>query len=410
MRAPILARWPLTWALAWRYLRGGHSRLLHRTALAALASVALGVTAMVVAMALMSGYRHDLESKLIAGNAAVLIYPLGIEAADMPRVAEARVEEIPGVVSLAKVGYGQGTLISEARAEGETVTLRGVGPGEDALAGEAFPQEVGVDGVAGVVLGSDLARRLAVREGEVLRLVALGFERGTPSFRYQSVRVSGTFTTGFAEFDRSWVVLAAPVLEALTGPASGATIYEVALEDPARAPGVAEQITDALGADYLVTDWQQLNRELFSALRLQQLMLFFLLGLIVVVSTFNVASTLMVLVRERMREVGVLSALGLEGRRMAAVFVAYGGALGLVGTAVGVALGTGISWVLTTFELVRFDPEVAAIYFVTSIPFRVQGSDLVAVVLFALGVTLLSCLLPAWRVVRVRPSEALRYE
>jgi lipoprotein-releasing system permease protein len=365
---------------------------------------------MVVAMALMTGYRQDLERKLVAGNAAILIYPLSPGASVLAEASEARLRAMPEVTALARVGYGQGTLSSEARPEGEAVTLRGVDPGPDALAGADPRLETDHEGVPGAVLGSDLARRLQAAEGEVLRLVALGFQEGAPRFRYQSLRVVGTFTTGFAEFDRSWIVLAAPVLDSLTGPASGATLYEMALEDPSRAPVIAESVADLVGEQYLVTDWQRLNRELFSALRLQQLMLFFLLGLIVVVSTFNVASTLMVLVRERMREVGVLSALGLEGRRLALVFVVYGGALGLAGTALGVALGSGISWVLTTFELVRFDPEVAAIYFLTSVPFRVQAADVTAVVLFALGMTLLSCLLPAWRVLRVQPSQALRYE
>ncbi len=153
-----------------------------------------------------------------------------------------------------------------------------------------------------------------------------------------------------------------------------------------------------------------LNRELFAALRLQQLLLFFLLGLIVLVSTFNVASTLMVLVRERLRDVGVLAALGLSRRQLAAVFVAYGGALGLVGTLLGVGCGSVLRWLCDRFELIRFDPEVAAIYFISAVPFRVQAGDLLAIVAFSVAFTLLSCLLPTLRVVRVSAADALRYE
>jgi lipoprotein-releasing system permease protein len=410
VRGSILERLPLTWALAWRYLRGRRSRLLHRTALAALASVALGVTAMVVAMALMTGYRQDLERKLIAGNAAILVYPLNPGAGTMPDGVVAELEAIAGITSVVRVAYGQGTLTSAARPEGEAVTLRGVGDGPDPLAGERPPRRLDREGVAGAVLGSELARRLEAAEGEVLRLVALGFQAGQPRFRYQSLRMEGTFTTGFAEFDRNWMVLDRSVVELLTGGSGGASLFEIAVTDPAQAPALARRVDHVLGADFLVTDWQQLNRELFSALRLQQLMLFFLLGLIVLVSTFNVASTLMVLVRERLREVGVLSALGLEGWRLGGVFLLYGGSLGLAGTLLGVALGGGISWVLSTFEVIRFDPEVAAIYFISSVPFRVQVTDVTAVVLFALAVTLASCLYPAWRVVRVRAAHALRYE
>jgi lipoprotein-releasing system permease protein len=400
---------PLPVVIAWRYLRGRRSRLLQRTALAALASIAVGVTAMVVAMALMTGYRSDLERKLIAGNAAVLAYPLGPLRGSPAETLAARLRRIPGVTAVGQVAYGQGTLLSDRRPEGEAVTLRGVAGGADPLGGPAPRLQPRPDGVPGTVLGVELAKRLGVETGARLRLVALGFAGGRPRFRYQTVEVTGTFRTGFAEFDRNWMVLSRERVAALSG-GTGSTLFEIALADPERAPEVARQVGEVLGEDYLVTDWQRLNRDLFSALRLQQLLLFFLLGLIVLVSTFNVASTLMVLVRERLRDVGVLAALGLGRRRLAAVFLAYGASLGLVGTLLGIGLGSGLSWVLDRFELVRFDAEVAAIYFVDAVPFRVEGGDLLAVGGFSLLFTLASCLLPALRVGRVSAAEALRYE
>jgi lipoprotein-releasing system permease protein len=194
------------------------------------------------------------------------------------------------------------------------------------------------------------------------------------------------------------------------GSAGTSGIFEVAVADAARAPRIAERVRQALGDDFLVTDWRHLNRELFTALELQQLALFCVLGLIVLVSTFNVASTLVVLVRERMRELGVLSALGLPPRGHQAVFLTYAVLLGALGTAVGVALGAGVAWVFTEFELIRFDPEMAAIYFVSSVPFRVRVADVAAIVGFTLLVTLLACWLPARRAGQVLPAAALRYE
>jgi lipoprotein-releasing system permease protein len=399
---------PLPLVVAWRYLRGRRSRLLQRTAVAALLSIALGVMAMVIAMALMTGYREDLERKLIAGNAAVLAYPLGPPGKKAPPELTDRLRRLPGITAVGQVAYGQGTLISARRPEGEAVTLRGVPAGRDALAGQA--PGLGADGVPRAIVGAELAARLAVGPGDVVRLVALGFARGAPRFRYESLRVAGTFRTGFAEFDRNWVVLPRPLVEQLAGGAGGSTLFEIAIADPSRAPEIARRVEKLLGADYLVTDWQRLNRELFSALRLQQLLLFFLLGLIVLVSTFNVASTLMVLVRERLRDVGVLAALGMSRRRLAAVFVLYGGALGLLGTLLGVALGSVVAFICDRFRLIRFDPEVAAIYFVSAVPFRVEARDLLAITVFSVAFTLLSCLLPTVRVVRVRASDALRYE
>jgi lipoprotein-releasing system permease protein len=385
------------------------------TARAALAATALGVTAMVISMALMSGYTEDLQRKLIEGNAPIVVSPLVGEEPPLDAATRARLEALPGVVRVGRVAYGQGTLTAPAGEGGDLgepveVTLRGVDPQGGQLAATAAELAADDSGVPGAVLGDELARRLGVRVGDRARLVALGFTDEAPRFRFQGLTVTATFDTGFAEFDESWVLLDRRLVERLMGEGARGDLYELTLEDPAAAGEVARQVEEVLGAGWLVTDWRQLNRELFSALEIQQWALFLVLGLIVLVSTFNVASTLVVLVRERMRDIGVLVSLGFAPQRLRAVFLLYGGALGAAGTALGVALGSAVAWTLTTFELIRFDADVAAIYFISSVPFRVEPRDLAAVVAFALGVTLLACLGPAFRAARVEPADALRYE
>ncbi len=405
--------------LAWRFLTGRRSRLLTGTSRAALAATALGVTAMVVAMALMTGYRRDLQARLIRGNAAVVVYPVTPTAmhGEVPREELAA---LPGVVDVRRITYGQGSLASEGQPRGEEVTLRGIdgASGLAELGSLAWAPDVDparpLTPAAGdplpVLAGEELAHRLGAAPGASLRLMVLGFAGGEPRFRFRAARLAGTFATGFSEFDSSWVLADRAVLEELMGSAATSGLFEVAVAEIEEAGRVAERVRAVLGEDYLVTDWRDLNRELFTALKLQQMVLFFVLGLIVLVSTFNVASTLVVLVRERMRDLGVLSALGLPPRSHRAVFLTYGLLLGTLGAAVGVALGVLVAWAFTEFELIRFDPEMAAIYFISSVPFRVEWTDVAAIVAFTLAVTLLACWLPARRAGQVQPAAALRYE
>ena len=411
LRAPAPVGVPLSgpflYTLAVRFLRGRGSRLLSSTAMAALAASTLGVTAMGVAMALMTGYRGDLQKKLVGGNAAVLVYPpMELVRSDRGILLAAEIRRLPEVTRVDPVAYVQGVLATGRREAG--VTLRGVSPDVGLLAASASQLAPDGDGIPGVVLGVDLADDLGVVVGERLRLVVIAVGEGAPKFVYRTLRFTGTFSSGFSEFDREWAVTSRETVAALSpdGPES----LEVAVDDLDHAPQVAEAIRAQAPDGTLVTDWRELNRELFAALALQKAALFLLLGLIVLVSTFNVASSLVVLVREKQRDLGVLAALGLAPDKMRWVFLLYGGALGLAGTLLGLVIAGTFSWVANRFELVRFGPEVASIYFLRAVPFRLTLADAALIGGFTLVVTLLSCWLPSRRALTLDPSAALRYE
>ena len=421
----IAARW---WSGRSR-VRGPLS-LVSGTARAAFFSGALGTLAMTIAMSLLTGYREVLVDRLVGANAAVVVYPLVSEGAGfLPRTQLERLGELPGVTSVERVAFGQGTLGAEtsaetpaetgglARSAAEMVTVRGGEPGAAILGAgtpRLPPRSTVSEGPPPVILGDELARALGVGKGDIVRWTALGMADGKPRFSYQPLRVAGTFHVGFSEFDRSWAVTDRAVVVARLGahdsPEAAAGMIEIRLADPRRAGEVAAQVQAVVGDSYLVSDWQGLNDRLFGALRLQQRMLFFVLALIVVVSTFHVASTLIVAARERRREIGILRTLGFEPADVRRTFLVHGIVLGWAGATAGVAVGAAVAWLLDSTRAIRFDPGVAAIYFLDAVPFHLRWADLGAVLGFAFAVHVLACWIPTRQAVALPPAAALRDE
>ena len=399
----------LAWFLAHRYLSGRRSRLLSNTARAALGSTGLGVAAMIVATSLMNGYTDTLLEKMVRAGAMIVI-PLGAfdAGAEEPHPRPAvvgQLEALPGGATVSYSVLGQGTVVSERRPTGLDVQLRGVLPDSTILAATAEQLEV-QNGQPGVVLGRELADRLGVASGDPVRIVALNSNGGDP-FRFRTARVSGTLATGLSLFDQSYAIMALDIVEDLAG-LSGT--YEVALEDHGQLEQALQSARETLGDGYIVRDWRESSPGLFTALALQKWALFLVLGLIVLVSMLNIVSTLIVLVRERTRDIGLLMSLGARPQTVRRCFHICGVLLGAAGTAVGIALGTGLCWLATKLEILRFDSDVAAIYFIDVVPFHVRASDLVAVAALTLLLSLLASWYPAWRSSRIQPAQALRYE
>jgi lipoprotein-releasing system permease protein len=408
--------------IAARWWRGrtarGRGFRLSGTARAAFFSAALGTLAMTIAMALLTGYRETLVDRLVGANAAVVVYPLASEGVGwLPDGQLERLAALPGVGGVERVAFGQGTIASGA-GRTQVVTMRGGEPGRAVLgAGTPVLAARQDPAVPEVVLGDELARALGVAPGDVVRWTALATSDGRPRFAYQSLRVASTFHVGFSEFDRGWAVTErAVVLARAAGgrmadsadPAAG--LIEVRLADAERAEEVAQEVRRVVGDSYLVSDWRSLNERLFGALRLQQRMLFLVLGLIVVVSTFHVASTLIVAARERTREVGILRALGFAPGDVRRTFLVHGIALGWTGAAAGIVAGVVVAIVLDRTRAIRFDAGVAAIYFLDAVPFHVRWADLGRIFGFAATVHAVACWLPTRRAARIDPAVALRDE
>jgi lipoprotein-releasing system permease protein len=189
-----------------------------------------------------------------------------------------------------------------------------------------------------------------------------------------------------------------------------ANLIEVKLTRDASIDAVTRAIEARTDHRYAVSDWRDMNRQLFSMLKIQQLVLFIVIGLIVFVSTFNIVSTLIMTVHEKRKEIGILASMGAESWMIRRIFIWYGTMVGIAGTAAGVILGVVICWIITRFHLVSFPPDIAEVYFVSSIPFVTRLRDLSVITAFAIVVSFVATLLPSMRAARLNPVEALRHE
>lgn len=407
--------------VAFAYLRARSSRLISSVSLLSIAGIGLGVAALVVAMGLLSGYRGEIRENLIGANAEVVLFPLSTTAESDPREAVRRVAKIPRVRATAPVIYQSGLASSSATPDGTDVVLKGIEPASERQVSKLDVYLPGAENVLtrgsegsppGVAVGIELARLLDVHEGDVIILSVPDATRGGSALvpRSAPFRVSRIFRTNFYESDSELVFVDREVLRRLARMEGQANVIEIKLDTIRNTESAARAIAAAAGKEFSVTDWRSLNSGLFSALAIQQITLFFVIGLIVGVSTFNIVATLVMTVQEKKRDIGVLTALGAEPNFFQRVFLSLGALLGGAGVVAGIAFGVLVCWVMTTFRLLRFPPGVAEIYFVSFIPFRVRPVDLASIVGFSAVVILLASWIPARRAGRIDIAEALRYE
>lgn len=407
--------------VALAYLRARSSRLVSSVSLLSIGGIGLGVAALVVAMGLLSGYRREIQENLIGANAEVVLFPLSTAAEADPESAARRVARVPRVRATAPVIYQSGLASSAATPDGVDVVLKGIDAASERRVSKLdlyLPDAERVltrgapGSLPGVAIGAELARLLDVREGDTIVISAPDNAPGGSALvaRNAPVRVARIFRTNFYETDSELVFLDRELLRSLTRMEGKANVIEIKLDTIRDTDTAARAVADAAGKEFSVTDWRSLNSGLFSALAIQQTTLFFVIGLIVAVSTFNVVATLVMTVQEKKRDIGVLTALGAEPGFFSRVFLMLGALLGGAGVLAGIAFGALVCWAMTEFRLLRFPPGVAEIYFVSFIPFLVRPLDVAAIVAFSALVILAASWVPARRAGRIDVAEALRYE
>ncbi len=408
------------WMLSLRYLRARRKEgFISVIAGFSFLGIMLGVATLIIVMAVMNGFRQELLSKILGLNGHLLIQPLESPLTDYTDVA-ARVSKVDGVYLAAPLVEGQALASSPFNASG--VVVRGM-RGADLMKLTQVSNNIkqgtldGFDDGQGVAIGSRLAEQLSVRAGDNITLVA---PRGavTPmgtTPRIKAYKIAAVFEIGMSEYNSAFIFMPLTEAQAYFNRASDVTAIEVYTNDPDNVDNFRKAVTEAAGRPIYMVDWRQRNATFFNALQVERNVMFLILTLIVVVAALNIVSGLIMLVKDKSSDIAILRTMGATQGAIMRVFLITGAAIGVVGTVVGFLLGTVVclnieeirrflSW-LTNTEL--FSPEL---YFLSQLPADMNVKETSAVVVMALGLSLLATLYPSWRAARLDPVDALRYE
>ncbi len=403
--------------IAGRYLRArprtGFVRLLIGISIA---GVAVGVAALLVVLAVMNGFEGEVQTRIAGTDAHVVLLGATTDGIDDgPALAELIAAQ-PGVVGASPFTYAKAMAFHEGLSEGVvvkgvdlvrarqvTTVGRSIKPVLDSIP-TITPQ-----GEPGIVLGSELAARLAVRTGDRVLLATLeGDSRSAFGYvpRLKPFRVVGLFTSGLYTYDSSFGFTSIGASQRFFELGDRVTGVEVRITDMFEAPAVAERLMAQVHRPGVrANNWIDLNRNLFTWMKLEKTVMFIILALIVLVAAFNIASTLFMVVLEKRRDIGVLRTLGASPRIIRTVFLGEGLIIGLLGTASGTALGSALIAILGKWPFIHLPGDV---YFIETLPVRPEGMDFAAVILAALVLCLAAAWYPAWRASRLDPIEAIR--
>ncbi len=411
-------------SIAWRYMRSRRgSRLLSLISTIAILGVAVAVSALIVIIGVMDGLQTDLREKILIGSPDIRVMTYGEDLVmnDWKGVL-AKVLRQKGVVAAAPFVHTQALVLAGHHKYMEGVFVEGLppdGPGvpqvttirQRATAGN-FKFET-LDGQhRGAVLGSKLAEKLNVTPGiDSITLLSIDQKHidavtGYPMAKSLQLEVTGIFDTGMYEYDNSYVVVSLETAQQLAQLGTAVTGIEVRTPTRWVAPEIGQQLADSLGP-LRVLDWHQQNNQLFSALKLEKLGMTVILLLIVLVAAFNIISTLVMVVTDKTREIGILRAMGMPARSIRRLFFAQGLVIGVVGTGAGLVVGMAAAIIIGRNKLIALDPTI---YFIDHLPVATQPFDVTLIVVASLAVAALATVYPALQAARLYPVEAIRHE
>lgn len=427
--------------LALRYLLAKRKQtFLSLISLISVLGITVGVTALIIALSLATGFQEDIRAKILGANAHVTVFAgWGGENLEDPQAVQEKVGAIDGVIASAPLILEKGLIVSDVNPKGYAAVVQGVDPSLQASVTElvadlrrGFQGEArdgnsvespaledlrtGIPAAAGepprpatVFLGAELAGNLGVGIGDRIKLIIPQARLSPFSVRPKSVayEVAGLAQSGFYDYDISRVYLHLEEAQRLYSLGDQVNAIQVRIADLDRLATVRQVIQDRLGERYWATDLLHQNKSFFSALRLEKLIAFLVISLIILVAALNIVSMLILMVMEKVRDIGTLVSMGATSRAVMSLFMLQGSIIGLAGTFLGCVLGTGLVWGLDHYKLFPLDPDV---YFISHVPFTLRPSEFLLTAAVSLLISFVATLYPAWRASRLDPVEALHYE
>lgn len=405
------------WFVALRYLRARRKgTVLSVVTWISMLGVATGVMSLVIALAINTGFKQVLQERLLGATAHINLTRAKREAISDYRGLEERLRRVPHVVAVAPAIYDTVLISGKTRAQG--VVLKGVDPESEDRVGDLLRsvKQGSVEELTNpkpevepLLIGKELAANLGLFLGDYVTITS---PQGvlTPFGlvpRYQRFHIVGIFESGFYDYDSGWVFTSLPAAQRLLNLGDQVSVLEFKIDDIYAAEAVGTTIERAAGPGFATTNWMELNRSLFRALRLEKLVTAIFIGLIVFVAGLNILIALTMTVMEKTREIAVLMSLGARAGQIRRIFLCQGLAIGLLGTLTGLVAGYGLAWLGDTYRLIHLDREVYAIAYV---PFRARIADAAWIAAAALGTSWLATIYPARSAARIYPVEVLRYE
>jgi lipoprotein-releasing system permease protein len=402
--------------LAIRYLKAKRKQaFISVITLISVVGVMMGVMALIVVLSVMNGFREDLMGKILGVNSPLVILSYEGAFSDYGKIAK-EADTVEGVVATTPFIYSQVMVRGQGSVSG--AVLRGI---DTATAGNVIAIDRMIkrgslqsldtlhDGLPGIIMGKELAKMLGVQPGDTVTLVS-PMGKLTPVGRVpesRSFKITGIFDSGMYEYDATMVYISLKEAQDFIGFDDKATGVEAKVTDIYKANQVSAAVTRKLGYPYWAKDWKQMNRSLVSALKLEKIAMFVILIMIVLVGALNIISTLVMVVMEKNRDVAILRAMGATQKSIMTVFMLQGLLVGVVGTLVGLASGLGLCELLAKYKFIELPSDV---YYISTLPVRVEMWDVVLVIAAAMVISFLATLYPSWHASRLNPVESLRYE